>query len=120
MRSPLEQFIVFADEAEKYRAQQEYASCLPLLRKGLTIYSKGKKIVDALLIEIEKSVDPTTYELKELALKVKQQIKALINDGNLVKAAMLIDELSDIVPDDLETIELRAQIQKDDVAILWH
>lgn len=118
--SQQEQFMWIANEFEEQQQLGNYADCLALLRQGLAIYPEANRVARLKLEEIEQIIDPAAAEMKQLAKTVKRQIRELIEQDNLAAARVLLDELTAIMPNDLEAVELLAQTENNDETVLWH
>ena len=105
-------YMIFANE-NKERNKLDYVK---YLRKALKVYPKMKKGIEILLEEL-KGEKPKKYsnnknsEFEELKQTVKKNINILLKAKKVGEAKTLIDEYLRIVPNDLEMLTLKSELQ---------
>lgn len=112
-----EAFFIYMRKALKYKEidQKEY---LRYLRKALHAYEYMKKGIELLLEELKfeeekqgASNSAANKEFEAYKVLVKNNIADLIKDQKIAEAKHLIDEYLSIVPDDLEMLTLKSEVQ---------
>lgn len=115
---PNDQFVLWAEQAEKALTQKDYAQAIHNLREGVKVYPAVQAVVERKLSEIEELADPIGAEMKRLAITVKAQIRQFIAAEQLTEAESLINELAAIIPDDPDIPYLLEQVQPADM--IWN
>lgn len=112
-----EAFLLFMRKAQMNK-DNDQSKYLQYMRKALSAYDYMKKGVELLLEELkneekklEKTDNHTKNEFEEYKILVKSNITALVEDKKIAEAKQLIDEYLKIVPDDLEMLTLKSEIQ---------
>lgn len=118
--SPLERFVYYSQQAQAARQKQDYVVCLQLLRKGLEEFPQAKSLVEQIKEEAAQQLAPAPEiqdELTMLAEQVKVQIRGFIAQQELDNAAMVLEQLKTLVPNDPELVVLEMEMQTTDVLL---
>lgn len=111
-----EAFFIYMRKAYLYK-QIDSAQYLQYLRKALNSYDYMKKGIEILLQEVkqekeEEVLDSTkNNEFEEYKEIVKNNINILVEARKIAEAKLLVDEYLKIVPNDLEMLTLKSEIQ---------
>lgn len=107
-------FLVYMLLAKKNK-EKDRLTYIRYLRKALEVYPKMKKGIEILLEEIKEEKDEDVSDIKsefdELKEKVKENINILLEAKKVGEAKALIDEYLRIVPNDLEMLMLKSEVQ---------
>ncbi|MFC0905618.1 glycosyltransferase [Clostridium sp. MT-14] len=109
VKSDEDVFFIFMNKADEVKDYDEKEYII-YLRKALAAYPFMKKGIEMLLGDFEKKFNKKNDELESYKLKVKNTIKALIDNDKLNEADRIIDEYEQIVKDDLEIVLFKSKI----------
>ncbi|RMD04334.1 glycosyltransferase [Clostridium autoethanogenum] len=104
-----EVFFIFMNKANEVKDYDE-KEYIRYLRKALAVYPFMKKGIEMLLNELKNEMNATSDEFEDDKVKVKNTIKALIENNKLNEANKVIQEYENIVKDDMEIVFLKSQI----------
>lgn len=100
---------VMAAEAANEMEQGNYKDCLNALIALVRQYPAAKPFVLAIRNKLQKEIKPVS-EMDALAAQFKDNIRALISNGELEQAKQLLGEYKKIMPNDSEAEELEKAI----------
>lgn len=107
-------FAVLFDKALKLKKSGTLKECLSYLQQSLDVFNEAETLIRRIIQEIEldqRKQIKVDDEMSRLGNQVKAQIVALISQGQNEVAAVLLNELKQITPEDpdLATIEKLCQ-----------
>lgn len=112
-----EAFFMFMRKALMNK-ESDLSQYVQYMRKALNAYDYMKKGIELLLEEMkleeqkqEETCKLVNNEFEEYKTLVKNNIAVLVEDNKIAEAKHLIDEYLTIVPNDLETLALKSEIQ---------
>lgn len=113
-----DRFLYYGLNCEKARAECDFITSVQMLKKGLEICPDTKRVVQVILENIkQENVTPEArrqQELQILASHVKQEIVAHIEQQDYAIAQTLLDQLSFILVEDPDIVQLQELILQPD------
>ena len=116
IKSDEDAFLLYMLLARKNREQNNPLEYIRYLRKALKIYPIMKKGIEILKKEAESKKDRNKFnsqrdEFEQLKQQVKKNIQVLLKANQIGQAKSIIDQYLQVVPNDLEMLVLKSEIQ---------
>lgn len=101
-----------AERIVEYREAGDYDACLEELQRLIMLYPEFDSVLEDYRENVKKEKPAALSEFEQMAKQVKQNIKAMINKGNLADALEVLKEYQTLCPNDGEAEILRNEIMK--------
>lgn len=101
-----------AERIIEYREAGKYDDCLSELQRLIMLYPEFDSVLEDYRENVKKEKPAALSEFDQMAMQVKQNIKAMINKGNFADALEVLKEFQTLCPNDGEAEILRNEIMK--------
>lgn len=107
-------FAVFVKKALGCMEEQQFTEAVSLLRSALKFYPAMTGVVQELIRQMKSRMDNpalnTGEEFQMLAVQMKQNLLSLAQAGQYDEALSVMEQLSALLPEDLELLRIRQSI----------
>lgn len=101
-----------AERIIEYREAGKYDDCLSELQRLIMLYPEFDSVLEDYRENVKKEKPAALSEFDQMAMQVKQNIRAMINKGNFADALEVLKEFQTLCPNDGEAEMLRNEIMK--------
>lgn len=107
-------FALLVSEALENMEQIEFAKAIRLFRKAIrycpAMTSVIREVIRQISVKAETPVQNTGEEFQMLARQMKEVLRTMIDNADYVQALSIIQQLSPLLPEDLELLRMRQNI----------